>query len=50
VSYVVEQATNLAPPVVWTEVNSLTGAGGVELITDSATTNAMRFYRVTVPE
>ncbi len=49
VSYLVEQATNLTPPVVWSTVTTRTGSGGTEQVNDSAATNAMRFYRVSVP-
>ncbi len=45
VTYVVEQATNLAPPVVWKTVQTLSSTGAWMQVTDSKATNAMRFYR-----
>jgi len=45
VTYVVEQATNLAPPVLWQTVQTLSSTGALMQVTDSKATNAMRFYR-----
>lgn len=45
VTYVVEQATNLATPVIWRTVQTLTSTGAVLQVTDTKATNAMRFYR-----
>lgn len=49
VGYVVEQATDLVSPVVWSTVTNLTGTGSMEQVVDTMATNAMRFYRVRVP-
>jgi len=46
VTYQLQQATNLASPVVWTAVKSLVGDGAYQTMTDSSATNAMRFYRL----
>jgi hypothetical protein len=45
VTYVVEQATNLAPPVTWRSVQTLISTGALMQVTDTKATNAMRFYR-----
>ncbi len=45
-NYFVEYATNLASPITWLSLKSLTSTGGVVQITDTAATNAARFYRV----
>jgi hypothetical protein len=45
ITYVVEQATNLAPPVTWQTVQALISTGAVVQVTDTKATNAMRFYR-----
>lgn len=45
-NYWVQYATNLAPPITWLTLTSLTGTGGVVQISDTAVTNAARFYRV----
>ena len=45
-NYSVEYATNLAAPITWLTLKSLTSTGGVVQITDTAATNATRFYRV----
>ncbi len=45
ITYVVEQATNLAPPVNWQTVQALISTGAVIQVTDTKATNAMRFYR-----
>lgn len=46
VTYVVEQTTNLAPPVTWQTVQSVVSTGALMRVTDTRATNAMRFYRV----
>jgi hypothetical protein len=45
ITYVVEQATNLAPPVTWQTVQTLISTGSVMQVTDTKVTNSMRFYR-----
>ncbi|HEY1489687.1 MAG TPA: PKD domain-containing protein, partial [Verrucomicrobiae bacterium] len=48
-NYVVQYSTNLTPPVAWqTLQNIYFSTSGVYQITDPATTNATRFYRVGV--
>jgi hypothetical protein len=49
VTYVVQQTTNLAPPVTWQALTTLTSTGQVMQVLDSTATNAMRFYRTQVP-
>jgi len=49
VGYIIEQATNLVPPVVWSTLTTRAGNGGVVQVTDTSATNTMRFYRVSVP-
>lgn len=44
--YIVEQTTNLAPPVTWQTISTGYGNGTNMQIADSSATNAMRFYRV----
>jgi hypothetical protein len=46
VTYVVEQTTNLVPPVTWQTVQSVVSTGALMQVTDTRATNAMRFYRV----
>jgi len=46
VTYVVEQTTNLVPPVTWRTVQSVFSTGALMQVTDTRATNAMRFYRV----
>ena len=46
VAYVVEQATNLASPVLWKTVTSVSSTGSVMQVTDTKATNAARYYRV----
>jgi len=43
-----EYTTNLNPPITWLTLKSLISTGGVAQITDTAATNAARFYRVRV--
>jgi hypothetical protein len=45
-TYVVEQTTNLAAPVLWQPVTSLFSTGSVLQVTDPQATNAAQFYRV----
>jgi len=49
VTYVVQQATNLAAPVTWQTVSTISSTGSVMQITDKKATNDMRFYRVKGP-
>jgi hypothetical protein len=46
INYSLEFATNLASPITWLNLKSLTSSGGVVQITDASATNAARFYRV----
>jgi hypothetical protein len=46
VSYIVEQTTNLAPPISWQSVGNVFGQDNTVQITDTSATNTMRFYRV----
>lgn len=46
VSYLVEQTTNLTPPMVWSTAWSGVGTGSPLTATDRAATNVMRFYRL----
>ena len=46
VTYVVEQTTNLIPPVTWQTVQSVLSTGALMQVTDNQATNDMRFYRV----
>jgi len=48
VTYVVEQTTNLVPPVLWQTVRTLMSTGAVMQVTDTKATNTMRFYRTRV--
>jgi hypothetical protein len=45
IQYVVEQATNLTPPVIWQTVATVYGQGKLAQVTDTGATNAARFYR-----
>ncbi len=45
ITYVVEQTTNLAPPINWQPVQTLISTGDLIEVTDPKATNAMRFYR-----
>jgi hypothetical protein len=46
-SYTVQRATNLSPPIAWQTVRSyLPGTEGVVQFVDSAVTNGAQFYRV----
>jgi hypothetical protein len=45
VTYVVEETTNLTPPVTWTSVITITSTGQVMQVTDTKATNTARFYR-----
>jgi hypothetical protein len=46
--YTVQVTTNLAPPVVWQNLQTITGTGGVVQVTDANATNGTGFYRVGV--
>jgi hypothetical protein len=46
--YTVQAATNLAPPVVWQNLQTITSTGGVVQVTDANATNVTGFYRVGV--
>jgi PKD repeat protein len=46
--YTVQMTTNLAPPVVWADLQTITSTGGVVQIMDANATNATSFYRVGV--
>lgn len=46
INYSLEYATNLASPITWQNLKSLTSTGGVVQITDTSATNGARFYRV----
>jgi|WetSurSiteA1Bulk_404760.scaffolds.fasta_scaffold461981_1 hypothetical protein len=48
VSYVFEQATNLAAPVFWETISKVVGAGESIQMADPGATNDMRFYRVRI--
>jgi hypothetical protein len=48
-TYVVEQTTNLAPPVTWQSAASFYSYGGTAFITNNASTNTGAFFRVRVP-
>jgi hypothetical protein len=46
-NYTIQYATNLAPPVTWQTLQTISySSGGVIQINDSADTNTARFYRV----
>jgi hypothetical protein len=45
VSYVVEKATNLAPPITWRTVQTLYSTGGTAQVYDNPGTNRAQFYR-----
>lgn len=45
-TYVVEQTTNLTPPIAWQPVQTIPGTGGLIQLTNSSVTGPMRFYRV----
>jgi hypothetical protein len=49
VTYVVQQTTNLIPPVTWQTLSTVTSTGQVMQVLDSKATNATRFYRTQVP-
>ena len=46
--YTVEVTTNLDPPVVWQDLQTITSTGGVVQVTDANATNVTSFYRVGV--
>lgn len=45
VSYVVEKATNLVPPITWRTVQTLYSTGGLAQVSDNPGTNRAQFYR-----
>ena len=48
--YLVQTASNLAPPVLWNSISTNTaGTNGLWLFTDSITNALQRFYRAAVP-
>jgi hypothetical protein len=49
VTYLIEQTTNLVPPVTWQTVRTILSTGALMQVTDPRATNAMRFYRVRTP-
>jgi hypothetical protein len=49
VSYDIERATNLIPPVVWQRLTTRLSDGSVIQYTDTKATNAVQFYRTRVP-
>lgn len=49
VTYAVERATNLAPPVAWQTLTTLTSTGQVMQVLDASATNATRCYRTRLP-
>ena len=46
--YTVQMATNLSPPIVWQDLQTITSTGGVVQVTDANATNVTSFYRVGV--
>jgi parallel beta-helix repeat protein len=46
--YTVQVATNLVPPVMWQNLQTITSTGGVVQVTDANATNVTSFYRVGV--
>jgi len=46
--YTVQMTTNLIPPVIWQNLQTITSTGGMVQITDANATNATSFYRVGV--
>ncbi|MBE0541357.1 MAG: PKD domain-containing protein [Verrucomicrobia bacterium] len=49
VTYLIEQTTNLVPPVTWQTVRTILSTGALMQVMDPRATNAMRFYRVRTP-
>ncbi len=49
VTYLIEQTTNLVPPVTWQTVRTILSTGALMQVLDPRATNAMRFYRVRTP-
>ncbi|MCO5052691.1 MAG: right-handed parallel beta-helix repeat-containing protein [Verrucomicrobiae bacterium] len=45
-TYVVEQTTNLTPPITWQLQQTVPGTGGLIQLTNSSAAGPMRFYRV----
>lgn len=48
VTYYIERATNLAPPVSWQTVGAVYGASNYVELVDTKATNAVQFYRVRI--
>jgi hypothetical protein len=46
--YTVQVTTNLTPPIVWQDLQTITSTGGVVQVTDANATNVTSFYRVGV--
>jgi hypothetical protein len=46
--YTVQVATNLIPPIVWQDLQTITSTGGVVQVTDPNAPNGTSFYRVGV--
>jgi hypothetical protein len=46
--YTVQVTTNLAPPIVWQTLQTITSTGGVVQVTDANATNVTSFYRIGV--
>jgi hypothetical protein len=46
--YTVQVTTNLVPPVVWQNLQTIISTGGVVQVTDANATNGTSFYRVGV--
>jgi parallel beta-helix repeat protein len=46
--YTVQVATNLIPPIVWQDLETITSTGCVVQVTDPNAPNGMSFYRVSV--
>ncbi len=50
-NYTVQAATNLTPPILWTDIGSITGnqQSQLQFIDNNATNFPVRFYRFTLP-
>jgi hypothetical protein len=46
ITYLVQQATNLSPPVTWQTIQTLASTSALMQATDTKATNVMKFYRV----
>jgi hypothetical protein len=48
-NYTIQYATNLIPPVRWNALQYFFNSpGGTQTVTDTVTTNTLRFYRILV--